>query len=409
MTTTTPRLRVAYIGHSAAMSGAEIALLRLLDAQTEVEPIVLLGEEGPLVDALRERGIRVEVHQLPLRTANVERGAVDVRRLPIRAATGVAAYTLRLAARLRALAPDLVHTNSMKAHLYGGVAARLARTPQIWHARDRAAPDYLPAQAVRLVRLAARTLPAAVIANSQATLNTYPGARNGHVVYDAALPHRRRSTPPPAPLLIGVVGRLAPWKGQHVFLRAFAAAFGGGQTYGVLIGGALFGEDGYASELRDLADSLGIADRVEFTGHVDDVAAQLDRLHVLVHCSTIPEPFGQVVIEGMAAGLPVIAADAGGPAEIIDHGRTGVLVPPNDVEALAVALERLAGDRKTRQSAGNAATAASGRYSPHQINSMVRRIQREVLSGSRAPTQPTSPPIEQACDQRRREQRQHRT
>ena len=76
---------------------------------------------------------------------------------------------------------------------------------------------------------------------------------------------------------------------------------------------------------------------------MEDVPLQLETLDILVHASLIPEPFGQVVIEGMASGLPVVAPRAGGPAEVIEDGVTGILYPMGDVGALAGALRELAG------------------------------------------------------------------
>ncbi len=99
---------------------------------------------------------------------------------------------------------------------------------------------------------------------------------------------------------------------------------------------------------ESMARELGLADRVSFRGFAEDVHAELARLDVLVHASTVPEPLGQVVLEGMAAGLPVVAADAGGPAEIIDDGVDGLLYPPGDEAALAERLRRLADDRELR-------------------------------------------------------------
>lgn len=377
-------IRVAYLGHSAALSGAEIALLRLLPALDDVLPFVVLAEDGPLVARLRAAGIAVEVVALPARTAALRRTALAS--LPTTAALGdVTRYATTIARRLRDLDVDLVHTNSMKAHLYGGAAARMAGIPQIWHARDRATPDYLPRPAVRLVRAAARLLPHALVANSHATLETYGSIPAGFVVHDAAdgaqVVARR---PHDGELRVGVVGRLTPWKGQHVFLRAFARALGAGAARAVVIGAPMFGEDEYAAQLATLARTLGVADRVEFTGFRDDVAGELARLDVLVHCSTIPEPFGQVVVEGMAAGVPVIAADAGGPAEIVTHGVSGLLTPPADVDALASALRRLAGDPVLRRVLAGGGLAASRRYRPERVAEEVQAIYGQVLGPRRA-------------------------
>lgn len=356
-------VRVAFVDHCALLSGAELALLRLAPALRRVTPIAVLGEDGPLVGQLTAAG--VEVHVLPLagRTAGLRRDRVRPG-LPLRAVLDVVLYVGQLVRLLRALDVQIVHTNSLKACLYGSVAGRIAGTRVLWHARDRIADDYLPGPAVRLVRAAARWLPHVVVANSEATLATLaPHPRRQlrlalpdpveQTLLERGALRRPRGEHDRGPLLVGLVGRISPWKGQDVFLRAFARAFGPGTAPGPrararLIGTAMFGEDDYAQSLRLLVRELGIEQQVEWRGFREDVGEELAELDVLVHCSTIPEPFGQVVVEGMAAALPVVAASAGGPAEVLADGITGLLVPPGDVDGLATALRRLAGDPEGR-------------------------------------------------------------
>src|SRR5439155_21019634 len=99
------------------------------------------------------------------------------------------------------------------------------------------------------------------------------------------------SRPPSDDVLrIGIVGRIARWKGQHVFLEAFAAAFPHDGARAVVVGAPLFGEEDYERELRTLVTHLGLDDRVEFRGFQEDVADALSELDVLVHASVIPEP-----------------------------------------------------------------------------------------------------------------------
>src|SRR5205823_5484243 len=100
----------------------------------------------------------------------------------------------------------------------------------------------------------------------------------------------------------------------------------------------------YPESLRRQANELGIGEIVEFAGFSHNIAEELARLTVAVHASTVPEPFGQVVVEAMACGVPIVATDGGGPAETIDHGTDGLLVPGGDAEALAGALAQLLAD-----------------------------------------------------------------
>lgn len=380
------RPRVVVVDHCAQLSGAELALVRLLPHVPDVDLTVVLAEDGPLVDRLRRAGVDVRVLPLAPRTAELRRAELRRGRIPLRAAADVLGYSWRLARLLRSLRADVVHTNSNKAHLYGGLAAKLAGKPQLWHARDRVARPYMPRAALALSRLAAWTLPSYVLANSRSTLATVTrtgrGAKPALVLAEpVTLPALVARDGRPRPVTVGMVGRLTPWKGQDVFLRAFAEAFPFGDARAVLVGSAMFGEHDYAEELRALAEELGIGDRVGFTDFTDDVDGELARMDALVHASVIPEPFGQVVIEGMAAGLPVIAADAGGPAEIIDDGVTGLLYEPGNVTELAKVLRRVTGDAGLRAEIGRRARAAAAAYDPAAIAARLRAVYAEVSRG----------------------------
>jgi glycosyltransferase involved in cell wall biosynthesis/GT2 family glycosyltransferase len=373
------RLSVVYLDHCGRLSGGEISLQRLLGGLSGIDAHVILAEDGPLRSCLEAMGIRCEVLPLAPRANSVRRGQVDGRHLPVLAVAATAVYTVRLARRLRHLRPDLVHTNSLKASVYGSVAGRLAGVPVVWHVRDRIAADYLPRQAVALLRAMVRTLPAAVIANSESTGKTIVA---GHptVVYDSTsgqviqAVERRRG-----PLRVAMVGRLAPWKGQHIFLEAFGQAFGEGDEEAVVVGAALFGEEEYETSLRRLASQLGVAERVRFVGFQEDVNAVLEGCDVLVHASVVPEPFGQVVIEAMAAGVPVVAAGAGGPCEVIDDNHSGLLFPPGDVAALVAALRRLRDDESLRRRlAANGARRAQD-FSPRAMAAQVSEVYRRLL------------------------------
>ncbi|HEX9991576.1 MAG TPA: glycosyltransferase, partial [Acidimicrobiales bacterium] len=373
-------IRVVVVDHTAQPSGAELSLLRFVEHLPGVEAHVILGADGPLAGLLRDAGVPVEVLPMDEGARGLSKDDLRAGRVPLASVRSTAAYVRRLARRIRELRPDLVHTNSMKAHLYGGAAARLAGVPVVWHVHDRVAGDYLPAGAVRVVRGLSRVLPKAAIANSRATAATLPDGVPTVVVHEPlpatgpdAVPTDRDGT-----FRVGIVGRLSPWKGQDLFLRAFAAAFPPGTpaVEAAVIGGALFGEDDVEAGLRAIAADLGIADRVDFRGFREDVAVELGRLDVLVHASVIPEPFGMVVVEGMAAGLPVVAAGAAGPTEVITDHVDGVLYPMNDEAALAAALRELHGDPDLRRRLGEAGRARAEAFRPQVLAAGIREAYR---------------------------------
>jgi len=382
-------LRVVYLDHCAQLSGAELALLTLLPELGEVDAHVILAEEGPLASRLVRRGISVEILAMADAARLVSRDRVRPGSLPLRTVVTTLGYVFRLANRLRRLQPDVVHANSLKAAVYGGLAARMVGLPFVWQVHDRIAPDYLPRPAVHMLRVMSAVLPDRIVANSRATLATLGRAGRKGVVIGCPVRARspgvlRLGAGRDKPLRVGMIGRLAPWKGQTVFLDAFAKAFPVGPEQAVLVGGALFGEDEYGTSLIGRAAALGLADRVVFRGFREDVMAELATMDIAVHASIVPEPFGQVVVEAMAAGVPVIAADAGGPAEVITTGVDGLLCPPGDVGALAASMRRLADDPGLRDRLRAAARRRARDFAPETAAREMTAVYRGLRTPRRA-------------------------
>lgn len=346
-------VRVVVLDHTAQLGGAELALLRTVRAldPAAVEVTVVLFADGPLAGRLRDAGVAVRVLPLDPRIAQTDRAAAGRSALgAARSAAATLPFVARLARLLRDLQPDVVHTTSLKADVLGLPAARLARRPLVWHVHDRIAEDYLPAPVARVLRVLARRGPRHVVVNSHATARTllplprgwtlaYPGLAPEQVAADPA------ARPAPAAPVVGLVGRISPTKGQREFVAAaalLAERFPDARFR--VVGAALFEEQAYEGELRAQVAALGLTDRVELTGWVADPVGEIDRLSVLVHASPVPEPFGQVVVEGMARGVPVIATAGGGVDEIAvaaDGTPRCLVVPPRDVPALAEAVARV--------------------------------------------------------------------
>lgn len=369
MSTTQGPMRVLYLDHTARLGGGELALARILAALGDrIDGDVVLAEDGPLADRLRRLPVRLHVRPMDARWRELSRDAPGPL-AALGAVVGFLHYAVGLVAVIRSVGPDVVVANSLKSAAYGRIACLLSRTPMVWHARDRVDVPPMSRSTAWLVRRLAGSA-TAVIGNSRSTLDTLglPARRPRAVLASpadvetivAAVPDPRPSAPVHR---IGMVGRFASWKGQDLFLEAFARAFPDGGEHAVLVGAALFDDEHDEAYLRAVAADLGIADRVEFRGFRDDVAAELARLDVLVHASRSPEPWGQVVVQGMAAGLPVVAADAGGPREIITHDQDGLLVAPGDADAYASALRRVADDPvlRARLSRGARRTAEAYR------------------------------------------------
>ncbi|WP_150460733.1 glycosyltransferase family 4 protein [Nesterenkonia ebinurensis] len=173
---------------------------------------------------------------------------------------------------------------------------------------------------------------------------------------------RQRTTTPSSsrPFTVGFLGTLKPWHGTEFLLQAVAAGSG---LAGIRV--EILGDGPQRTELESLAVQLGIAERVVFHGAVapEQVPAALSAWDAGVAPYPVPQQQGEhyfsplKVYEYLAAGLPVVASATGEIPEIIEHGRTGLLVPGSDPDALAEALGRLAADPQLRQQMGAAARA----------------------------------------------------
>lgn len=372
--------------HASRLSGGEIGLMRFIaTTRDEIEAIVIVAEDGPLVPALQDAGAVVEVLPMDEQVRGLRREEIARPGLhQLRAAAGAGGYVATLRKRLRQLRPDIVHAISLKSGPYGGAAARAAGVPMVWHLHDHLVPSYLAPHLIRAVQTAIATLPSGLLVPSRSVLATTGRRRRGLITdvmpFPVPLPDRR------APIrdevgTVGMLGRITPWKGQDVFLRGFAQAFPDADVRARIIGSAMFGETDFEAHLHELCAELGIAGRVDFRGFRENVYAELDELDVVVHASTSPDPLPGVVIEAMGAGLPVVAANAGGnPEHVTDHV-TGFLHEPGDPASLARALTEAAGDREHREQVGTAARESARRYAPETINPRMLAFYARVIAG----------------------------
>jgi glycosyltransferase involved in cell wall biosynthesis len=256
----------------------------------------------------------------------------------------------------------------MRAHLYGGVAARRERIPSIYHVHDT--PNFTLSSQGLLQLAVASVRTDVAVGVSQYVAGRFRGRAGRVTAIPNGVPERpcpdggsaavrRELRIPDGRKVVTWCGRLQRWKGPDVFLRAAArvrAAFPA--AFFVVVGGSLFGlEENYAMMLRSLAAELGLGDAVAFAGHRDDPHPYMCASDLIVHSSVRPEPFGLVIAEAMACGKAVVATAAGGPSEIVDSGRTGLLTSPGDEEELSSAMLALLGDDDRRAAMGTAGRA----------------------------------------------------
>jgi glycosyltransferase involved in cell wall biosynthesis len=377
-------LRVVHLDHTATNGGAEYALARTLRAEHPWSGVLLLppttGENvytGAVGSALvRTQGVA--------QSAGASSGGLG-KALTLGGALLAQAVVTRAGAAFRTA--DIVHANTSRAACYAALAAWTSRMPLVVHLRDMIEVDALGLPGHRLMTRVVLPRADGVIANSRTTLESaLPYLRRG--VEAAVIPSAsglRRGIPRgagSAPMRFGMLARIDPWKGQDLLIDAFAQAFPDGDETLELAGGAPFGHDDHVTALNRRAQALGIGDRVLFPGHVSDVETLLSTWDAGVQASLRPEPMGQNVLQYLAAGLPTIVADEGGPVEWVRDGENGLRFAPRDAAALAAALRRLADDSALRTRTSAAAVETPGLLTDTEVAAAQGAFYRKVVVGA---------------------------
>jgi glycosyltransferase involved in cell wall biosynthesis len=360
-------VRLLVVNPSPVHGGAEEMLLSLITRgnPARVAPVVACLADGDFPDELERAGARVV-------------------RVPAGRLRNAAAWA-RAVGRLRALArdSDAVLSWQVKGHYYGTPAARLARRPAAWwdhgirptRGESRYLIDHLLPSSLRADLVVCSSSFAA--SRHRRAIAIHPGVSLESYGRVSRRDSRARLGLGEDEPVVGIVGRLQRWKRQHELLRAAPAVL---ERYPnvrfLVVGGALGGFDAdYPAELVSLARSLGIAGQVGFLGHRDDVPAILPALDLFVHASEA-EPFGIVIVEAMATGLPVVASRGGGVAEILADDETGLLTSGAAPE-IAAGVIRLLDDPALAARIGAAARdRAQQRFS---VERFVREVEELAL------------------------------
>jgi len=355
-------LRVLAVDQSGVLGGAELSLLEIVKALRARMDVVLF-DDGPFRAALDHAGVPVTVLDAGATRDMRKQGASP----PLgRALKSVGSLVRATAARARN--NDVIYANTQRSMVVGVLAGKLARKPVVWHLRDIVSAEHFGKRQLAVIKWCARFGLAHVIANSGDSARAFKQLTKFEddkvdVVFNgiASAPFdalrdtpqaavRARLNLPRDAFLVGSFSRLARWKGQHVLLEALVRSDArlDPQLHAVFVGSALFGEDAYEAELRAFVAQHGLTERVHFLGFQHDIAACMCAMDVVAHTSITPEPFGRVIVEGMLARRPVVAARAGGVTEIVHDGENGMLCEPGDAGALAETLAELHANRTLR-------------------------------------------------------------
>lgn len=371
---------VPYVG------GAERSLLTLmvrLDSE-RYRPYLVTTERGMLSEQAHKLGIPVILRSFPWLS----------RRRPWKYASSIRS----LVGAMRDQRIGLVHTNCDRSLGHVNWACRWAGVPYVSHVRDCVRGWFMPQH------LAALNRARRVIANSEALARVC--VENGvtadliEVIYspvdvarfreartDAGRALRAASTIDQDAFVIGLVGQVQDIKGHEELVQAAPTVLAQVPSAHFVIVGSAFTDTSksFLIHLQRSIHGLGLSGRFHFLGFRDDIPAVMRALDLLVAPSR-SEAFGRVVVEGLAAGLPVIGAKVGGIPEIIEDGKNGVLVPPGNVDALAEAIVRIAENSSLRDALAQRGPEVAQMFSVGHHVARVQALYDSILGGSEEPS-----------------------
>lgn len=356
------RSRITFVSHTSEPGGAELALSRYFNLST-LKFRLVTTQAGGVWEDLSSQNVNVIAPSARVSTF----GAIRFLRRTLRSSES-----------------DLIVANSMRAAFYCSLVKPKGSKLVYW-VRDGLQQSAMSSINLWVTRRFTLRRVDACIANSEWTAATIRGINPSLplsvVASPAGLscddnPTFRENVAANGRVSLLYLGRLSRWKGVHLAISALARLRATDPTrdYRLTVaGGALFSEKSYQTELMEQVEALRLNPFVTFSGHVQDVNRMLRTHDVLLHCSIVPEPFGQVVVQAMGQGTPVVATDAGGPKEIITSGVDGLLYPPGDTEALVDAVQEIL-DKNLMSKLSRAAFASSRAYTDEHVVSELDKV-----------------------------------
>lgn len=399
------KIKVLYIDSTIGFGGATKSLSLTLGGLQSVEKVILTSQEAKIIRKWYE-GLKVYKFREVINYRNHMRvSAWLIRNVPIALLANILVKfmafldilvslvnTLRIIGIVKTHKVDLIHLNT-SFELEGILAARILKIPCVAHLRgffpkqengvysaikyishmicvSRAVSDSVPLDKIDRSKITIIYDPVDVavferIASKRESVRSVWGLEEGDIG-------------------VGIFGRVVPWKGQLEFVYALLQTIRTeNRIKAFIVGDKSDGPAEYFDRVKGIINSSEYGDHFILTGYQEDVEAYYSAMDIIVHASVEPEPFGMVITEAMAAKKPVVAADEGGPREVIDPGVDGIVITPRDIEGMAAAILELANNPVKRQAMGiNGYNKVKERFNIQNIASQVECLYQKLLSRS---------------------------
>lgn len=348
------KIKIAILDHSPDLGGAEVAILAFLKNidRSRFDVTVILPSRGTFSKVLEESQIPTWIIHLPLRLIRLKRGkAFQSLFFLFVFLFSLHFFLLNLCIYLKKNRFQLILTNTVKAHLYGSVAAWLCSVPLAWRFHDILSPKDFSPFLIRCIALFGKLFPKRIFAVSKITrdhlVQNGVQTRKIEVIFNGIDEERFEMGKDfrnirdefhldHAAKLVGCIGRIVPQKGQKVLLLAVREVLDQfPETLFLIIGDIFLSEEAYRKELSEIIDRNGIEKETKLAGFRTDIGNVIRALDLVIFPSIAPEAFPLSILEAMYFGKPVIASNIGGVREMIEDGVNGFLVAPNRPDQIA--------------------------------------------------------------------------
>ncbi len=395
------KYNILYLDSGSGIGGGQrslLLLLKMLDKQRWTPYVGCLGE-SPLAAEVA----KTDANVVPLSLPEAHNKTDRVKRFTLRDLSNdfkQLRVILQLHQAVKQHTISLIHANSLSVALLGGIVAKLNRIPILMHKRYATSYGILDKICEKLLHR--------VILVSEATRWDFASESKQTLIYNgvdlAAFQASQAEVETlrsellsennmvgnsdeesSLPIVVGVVTRITPEKGIHYLVRAMEAlkktvSHNSPNIKLLIVGGPYFEKDReYMASLKQEVSDLGVEDSVIFTGFLSDTRVVTSLLDIVLVPSIIPEACPRTIIEAMAVGKPVIATPLGGSKELVTS-ETGILVPPENAEAMASAIAKLATNREQLSKMGKAARQrAEQLFSSEKNTALTESVYTELL------------------------------
>lgn len=383
--------KILFVTHSGELGGAESKMLTLIQ-DTKFECEILILSDGKLAEKAKRLGIKTQTLLMPKLISSLRKGTKSLD------------YSFGFSEMKNFLVKynsrkddfDFIVCMSQKAHFLT-LMSKIPKDKIIWFMNDRLNRDYFGFLAFNFIKISSKFTKYPIILNSKISKDDWHSAKarknNIHIIpsgIDTTLYDKKKNNSDKkiaeikdnyhssADNVISLVGRICEWKGQDLAIEAIKDI---DNAVLLIIGGAQFaGDELYEKFLKNKVQSYRLEKKIFFMGHVDNISDYLFASDLVIHCSTIPEPFGRVIVEGMLAEKIVLAPNSGGPLEILEEGKTGYFYKMGSIESLKTKIKEIFNKDKSdiETVAKNARAEALENYSSEMMTKKFEEILENV-------------------------------